>query len=139
MNISEKHMESRLQTIKEYGDRSINPSLTAQYIAISSKKVRQILQQKLKQDYIFQGISCFDKIGAPEYKYLHFALAYPKGTFCLVSPSFVVVVNVVDGHVVSMIDPFISSTEISRDLLQSWGHSREEAGEAFAAIVNNQH
>ena len=126
MKITEKQIESDLQNIKEYSARSINPCLTAQYIAISNEKVRHILIQKIKQDYVFQGISCLDKIGIPEYKYVHFGFACAKGTFCLVNPSFVVVMNVVDGDIVSIIDPYISSTGISRNLLQSWGHSREE-------------
>ena len=107
MKISEDLLTVQLDKLKSYAAKSINPCLTAQYIALSDEKVQKIFLQKLKTGYVFKGISCLDKIGIPENKYVYFSFDCQPGTFCLINPSFVVVVNFVNGFVVSILDPYL--------------------------------
>ena len=126
MQITATQFNAQLEDLKSCGARSVNPCLTAQYIALSDQRVRQVFFQKIKQGYVFKGISCLNKIGIPENKYVYFAFECPPDIFCLVNPSFAVVVNFVDGYVVSILDPYIGSSEIPPEIFKTWQHSYEE-------------
>ena len=130
MQITDTQLSAQLEELKACGARSVNPCLTAQYIALSDQRVRQVFLQKIKQDYVFKGISCLNKVGIPENKYVYFAFECPPNIFCLVNPSFAVVVNFVDGYVVSIIDPYIpsndSSPKLPPEIFKTWQHSYEE-------------
>ena len=107
MKITEEQFASQLEELKACAAKSANPCLIAQYTALSDPKVRQVFFQKIKQGYVFKGISCLNKIGIPENRYVYFSFDCQPGTFCLINPSFVVVVNFVDGYVVSILDPYL--------------------------------
>lgn len=109
----EEQLNAQLGDLKTCAAKSIKPCLVAQYIAFSDERVRKIFFQKLKTGYVFKGISCLDKIGIPEYKYVYFSFDCQPGTFCLINPSFVVVVNFVDGYVVAILDPYLGFGEES--------------------------
>ena len=111
MKITEEQFNSQLEELKASAAKSVNPCLTAQYIALSDKDVREVFFRKIKQGYVFKGISCLNKIGIPENKYVYFGFDCQPGTFCLIDPSFVVVVNFVDGYVVSILDPYLGFEE----------------------------
>ena len=106
MLITQEQINVQLEELKEYASKSVNPCLISQYIAFSDEKVRDVLWEKLKTGYVFRGISCLDRIGIPEYQYVQFSFDCIPDTYCLINPSFVVIINFVDGHVVSILDPY---------------------------------
>ena len=113
MLITQEQINSQLETLKDCAAKSVNPCLISQYIAFSDEKVRKVLWEKLKIGYVFRGISCLDRIGIPEYQYVHFSFDCIPDTYCLINPSFVVIVNFVDGQVVSILDPYFGGVDIS--------------------------
>jgi hypothetical protein len=111
MKITEEQLSVQLEEFKSFAAKSVNPCTVAKYIAFSDERVRKIFFQKLKTGYVFKGIFCLDKIGIPENKSVYFSFDCQPGTFCLINPSFVVVVNFVDGYVVSILDPYLGFSQ----------------------------
>ena len=113
MLINQDQINIQLEGLKAYAAKSANPCLISQYIAFSDEKVRKILLEKLKTGYVFRGISCLNRTGIPEYQYVHFNFDCIPNTYCLINPSFVVIVDFVDGQIVSILDPYFDGVDMT--------------------------
>lgn len=103
--------ETQLRQLELAAARSTNSCLVAQYIALTDDRVQTLFLKKLTDGNVFNGISCLSGIGIPEYKRVYFDFDCPSGTICLIKPAFLVVVNIVDVTVVSIIDPYIPTAD----------------------------
>jgi hypothetical protein len=106
-------LDKQVDALKEVSARPINPCITAQFIAIADARVRDLLLKKVGAGNVFRGVSCLDTISIPEIRHVYFDLDCRPDTFCFVKPAFVVVVNIIDGYVVTIVDPFIRSSQSS--------------------------
>lgn len=97
----------QLTALKDAAASAVDPCLVAKYIAASDPRVRDLFLRKIAAGYVFRGIRCVDRFGIPENKYVVFDFDCKPGTFCLIKPAFLVVVNIIDGYVVAIVDPFI--------------------------------
>ena len=102
------NLDVEIDKLKNLASKSINPCLVAQYIAITDSRVRQLFLQKIVQGNLFRGIKCLNQIGIPEIRQVLFQFDCPPGIFCLVNPSFLVIVNIVSQNVEQIIDPYIA-------------------------------
>lgn len=101
-------LQEQIGALRDAAARSIDPCLTAKFIALSDKRVQETLSKKLiEQGHVLRSIECLDRIEIPENKCFYFNIDCKPSTFCLVKPAFLVVVNIVDGYVVAIVDPFI--------------------------------
>jgi hypothetical protein len=107
--ITAVQFDEQVNTLKEIAARTVDSCLTAQFIAASDSRVRDLFIQKIDAGHVFKGIHCSNRIGIPENKYVVFDFECKPGTFCLISPKFLAVVNIVDRHVVAVVDPYIPS------------------------------
>src|SRR5262245_5688738 len=98
---------TQVNNLREAAARSIDPCLTAQFIALSDERVRSVFWKKIKEGYEFRGLSCLNRVGAPENRYVYFDFGCKPGTVCLVKPAFLAVVNVVDGFLTGVVDPYV--------------------------------
>jgi hypothetical protein len=101
--LTDAAFDQQLALLKDLAATSIDPCITAKFIALTDQRVRELFFKQNAGPYLFRGISCVERIGIPEYKYVLFDFDCIPGTFCLVPPAFLVVVNIVDRHVVSII------------------------------------
>jgi len=106
--VTEAALQEQIGALKDAVAKSVDPCLTAKYIALSEARVQETLRRKLiEQGHRFRGIECLNRIGIPENKSIYFNIDCKPGTFCLIKPAFLVVVNIIDGYVVTIVDPFI--------------------------------
>ena len=112
--ISDSDFNIQLENLKEASARSLNPCLTAKYIALSDENVRTLFLNKFREGYLFRGIYCINGgISIPEQKSVFFDFDCRLGTFCLIKPAFLVIVDFVNGYVVRIIDPYIPTSDSS--------------------------
>lgn len=106
--LTEAVLQEQVSCLKEAAAKSTDPCLTAKAIAMCDSRVQGTLLDKLhKQRHVLRGIECLDRVGIPENKSVYFDIECKPGTFCFIKPAFLVVVNIVDGYVVAVVDPFI--------------------------------
>jgi hypothetical protein len=105
--MTEADFATQLNTLRETAARSIDACLTAKYIALSDERVHVLFLKKIQDGNSFRGIFCLNRIGVPENRYVYFDFDCKPGTVCLVKPAFLAVVNVADGFVVAVVDPYI--------------------------------
>lgn len=81
----------------------------ATYIALSTEKVQEKLIEKIMDGYVPKGTACIQPdLSIPEYAYVLFQFECPSGTYCIINPSFLVVVDVTNGKVVGdPVDPYL--------------------------------
>lgn len=106
----QKQFEEQISQLTEIAARSSDVCLTAQVIAFSDATAREKFIAKLNSGYKFVGAHCLNEFGAPERARVVFDFDCAPGTFCLIRPSFLVVVHLVEKRVVHIEDPFIPST-----------------------------
>jgi hypothetical protein len=68
---------------------------------------------------VFRGIDCLHRLSIPENHYVYFDFDCKPGTVCLIKPAFAAVVNVVDGYVVAILDPYIPPSRELADLARA--------------------
>ena len=66
--------------------------------------------KQIADGHVFKSIDCLNRVQVPENKSVLFSFDCKPGTVCLVQPAFLVVVNVVEGYVVAVVDPYIPSS-----------------------------
>ncbi|MDB5391514.1 MAG: hypothetical protein JWM11_7160 [Planctomycetaceae bacterium] len=114
--ITAVQLDKQFAALKEAAATTIDPCLVAKVIAISDSRVRELFMKKVADGYLFRGINCINRAGVPENKYVVFDFDCIPGTFCLVSPAFMVVVNIIDRYVVAIVDPYIPSPAVPTSL-----------------------
>jgi len=96
--------------LKDAAAKSIDPCLTAKFIALSDQRVRALFLKKFQDGYVFRGIDCLDLLSIPENRYVLFDFDCKPGTLCLIKPAFLVVVNMIGGYVEAIVDPYIPTS-----------------------------
>lgn len=109
--MTENELTAQVEALTASSSKSIDPCLTAKAIALSDPRVRSLFIKKVADGYVFRKIACLDRIQIPENKAILFDFDCKPGTICLIRPAFLVVVNVVDGYVVAIVDPYIPPSE----------------------------
>jgi hypothetical protein len=102
--------DQQLASLRDAAATSIDPCVVAKFIALTDPRVRELFFKKFADGYLFRGISCVQRIGIPENKYVLFDFDCIPGTVCFVPPAFLVVVNIVERNVVSIIDAYTPSS-----------------------------
>ncbi len=108
ITITEGQYDEQLAALKDVAATSPNHCYIALYLAFVDSRVRQLFFNKISKGYVFQGVECLTGIGIPEEKRVLFSFSCPPGVFCLIPPSFLVVVNIIQRTVVSIFDPYIA-------------------------------
>jgi len=99
-------MEKELNKLKEVAVTSTNGCVVAEYIAISDKNVQDKFLLKLAEGYVFKGITC-TRGQITEQRRVEFHFECAPGTFCFVSPSMMVIVDIISKTIVKIFDPYI--------------------------------
>lgn len=87
-------LSKELKKLERSALTSTDPNVVAQHIAFSDKRVSELLTQKLKDGYRFRSIQCLTGgYSIPEYRRVFVDLDCGEDTFCLVTPSFLAIVN----------------------------------------------
>jgi hypothetical protein len=87
-------LSKELKKLERSALTSTDPCVVAQHIAFSDKRVSDLLTQKLKDGYRFRSIQCLSGgYSIPEYRRVFVELDCGEDTFCLVTPSFLAIVN----------------------------------------------
>jgi plastocyanin len=103
--------KSELAKLKDAAAGSMNECLNATYIAARDAQVQVVLIRKLlNSDYVFKGVRCLDDPGIPEQERVLFDFDCKPGIFCLVDPNVLVIVDIIDGRVIDIIDPYIGGS-----------------------------
>ncbi|HEX3147465.1 MAG TPA: hypothetical protein VHR66_05240 [Gemmataceae bacterium] len=105
--VTEADVESQVAALKSVAAKSTDPCLTAKYIALADERVRSLLLKKVQEGYVFKRIECLEVISVPENKYVLFDFDCKPGTFCLIKPAFLVVVNMIGAYVTAIVDPYV--------------------------------
>lgn len=108
--MNEAELNKEVEELKEVAAKSINPCLTAKFIALSDARVRSLFLTKLQDGYVFRGVNCLSGPSIPENRSVYFDFDCPAGRVCFVKPAFVAIVNIVHGYVVAIIDRYTGST-----------------------------
>lgn len=105
----QKSLDAEIAKFEKIAALSTDSCTVAQLIAILDKDVQKHMIRKFTEGHVFKGMECVAGIGIPEQKRVLFKYDCKPGTFCLINPSFLVIVNIVDKHVVSIQDPYLGS------------------------------
>jgi hypothetical protein len=108
--MNETEFNKQLEELKEVAAKSINPCVTAKYVALSDARVRALFLKKLHEGHVLKGVSCLTGLSIPENRSVYFDFDCTTDKVCLVKPAFAVVVNIVNGYVVAMVDPYTGPT-----------------------------
>jgi len=100
---------AQLTAVRDAAAKSTDACTTSKFIALSDNRVQTLLRKKIVDGDIFRGISCLNQPSIPENHYVYFDFDCKPGTLCFIKPSFAVIVNVIDGYVVAVLDPYIRS------------------------------
>lgn len=100
-------LEAQVQSLEAVAAKTTDTCTVSVFIAVSDREVQKILLRKFAEGNVFRGVSCLSGIGIPEVRQVLFQFDCPPGIFCLISPSFLVSVNFIEGKVVGIRDPFI--------------------------------
>lgn len=109
--MNEVELKKQVEDLKEVAARSIDPCLTAKFIAFSDARVQALFLTKTQDGNLFKGVRCLGGLSIPENRSVYFDFDCPADRVCLVKPAFVVVVNIVNGYIVAIIDPYTGATE----------------------------
>lgn len=109
--MTENELIAQVEALNAAATKSIDSCLTAKAIALSDARVRTLFLKKVADGYDFKKIDCLDRVQIPENKSVLFDFDCKPGTICLIRPAFLVVVNIVDGYVVAIVDPYIPPSE----------------------------
>ncbi len=109
----QEQYQKQIDALKNAAATTIDPCLVAKFIAASSNQVRELFFQKIASGYVFRKIYCSDRIGVPENKYIVFDFECEEGVLCLIPPAFMVVINIVDRYVVTIVDPYIPPSAVT--------------------------
>jgi|GEM_PF-3359770 len=105
-----QHYRAEVNRLRDYLSGSIDPCRHAIYAAARDSQVASVLLRKLtNKEYVFKGVRCHDAPGIPEQRRVLFDFDCQPGTFCLIDPNVLVIVDVVQGKVVDIIDPYLGS------------------------------
>lgn len=99
-------LKKKAEELKQFADRSTDACLIAQSIAFMNSKVRDLFLDKLKEGHQFKGASCLGGIGIPEQRRVLFRFECADDVICLIPPSFLVIVDIIDGEVEKIRDPY---------------------------------
>jgi hypothetical protein len=102
-----KTFQDEIDRLGALAATSTDTCTVAKYIALSDKRVRDLIEKKHNDGFIFRGIYCAGGIGIPELIDVVFDFDCPHGRICLVDPSFAAVVNIAHRTVVAIVDPYI--------------------------------
>ncbi len=113
-----KDLDDQIATLKDVAARSVDACLTAKYVSLSDQRVRDLILTKSREGYVFKRIVCTERLGLPEQRGVHFDFDCKPGTLCLVDPSFLAVVNLIDRYVTAIVDPYLPqiSSPATRDI-----------------------
>jgi len=110
LTVTDEDVGQQIDALKDVAAKSIDPCLTAKYIAFSDHRVRELFVKKIQDNaYVFEGIECLDVLSIPERKYVLFDFDCKPGKFCLIKPAFLVVINIIGAYVEAIVDPYIPS------------------------------
>jgi hypothetical protein len=112
--ITAAQYDEQIIALKNAAATTIDSCLVSKFIAAADTRVRELFLQKITDGYVFGGIHCVNRVGIPENKHVVFDFDCAPGTICLVPPAFMVVVNVIDRYVVTIVDPYIPTSYTSR-------------------------
>src|ERR1700682_4089372 len=104
----DKEFGQQLKQLRDFAAQSADPCITAQMIALSDAKVSALFLSKLKEGNSYNGAFC-GRVEIAEQRSVIFDFDCPSGRLCLVKPSFLVVVQIVEKQVLQIIDPYIPS------------------------------
>ena len=110
LKLTAEDLQAQVKALEAQAAKTTNPCIVSTFVAISNPKVQAILLQKFSEGNVFRGVSCLSGIGIPEVQQVLFQFDCPPGIFCLIAPSFLVTVNFIEGEVVGIQDPYISTT-----------------------------
>lgn len=111
--LSNEKYKEQLAALQKLSTTSTDSCLVAKYIALTDTTVQNMFIERFNNpDYVFKGIYCESGIGIPENINVVCHFECRPGIFCLVPPSFLVIVNIVSGKVVDIIASY-PSIEIS--------------------------
>lgn len=138
-----KLLDTRSKDLKSAADKSGDPCLKAQFIAISDSSVVKKFEEKIAAGHVFKGVKCLGIASIPEHKYVNVDFDCKPQDFCLIDPNFLVVVNTVESRVVDIIDPFmgqatgfsLSSSKFRTLSCDPWKKARCAAKIAGCAVV----
>lgn len=103
-------LDGQIEMLREAAAKTADPCLSAKYIAISNKEVRDTFLRKVTAGYVFKSVSCPAIISVPEKKSVLFDFDCRPGTLCFIRPTFLVVVNLVTTQVESIVAPYTRSS-----------------------------
>jgi hypothetical protein len=113
-SVNETELLSQIDQLIQVSARSQDPFLAALVIALSCEKVRRLFLDKYHTPiYNFNGVKCLTTVSIPEQKRVLFQFDCKPGVLCLLNPSFMVIVDMISGGVISVIDPFIQITVVA--------------------------
>jgi hypothetical protein len=98
--------DKALEALKALAAKSPSNCPRAMYIAASDKEVQDLFFAKLKE-YVFKGITCLESPAGSANLLVLFDFDCKPGILCLIDPNFLVVVDVPNGKVVEILDPYI--------------------------------
>jgi hypothetical protein len=113
IQLTAEQLQEQVKSFETVAARTIDPCTVATFIAISDEKVQQTILKKVADGNVFHGVACLAPTGIPELRRVLFRFECKPGIFCLIPPSFLVIVNFIDGRVVGITDPYIPTVEIS--------------------------
>lgn len=102
-------LESEIARFEKIAARSTDTCMVLQLIAVSDPEVQQHMLKRFGEGHVFKRMECVTGIGILEHKRVLFRYDCKPGTFCLINPSFLVIVNIVEKCVVSIQDPYVGS------------------------------
>lgn len=130
-------LDREIARLKDVALTSSSTCMTSLVLAISDKAVQETFLKKVAEGYVFKAIKCQTGIGIPEYRRVEFQFECPPGMFCLIPPSFLVIVDIVAKTVVKIVDPYMGidpgfgrpeTMTISGSGMAGWGHSATAMG-----------
>lgn len=108
--ILKKRIQDEVDNLKHLAATTTNPCVVATYIAACDSRVQETLLEKFQQELVFRGTECLS--GLPEQQHILVKFDCQPGVFCFINPSFLVVVNIAQRKVETIIDPYTGPTGI---------------------------
>lgn len=109
-NVREEDIDKQLAELKSAYEKSKNPCLKAVTVALADGDVRRLFIDKVRDGYVYRGVSCLAGPHVPEIENVLFDFDCKPGTFCLVKPWFLVTVDIINLKVQSVEDPYLPYT-----------------------------
>lgn len=104
----ERQFDDALEELRATRGRSDEDScIAAILIAAEDGEVRRkFIEKFMNAEYVYRGVRCLGMLGIPEYEEVLFDFDCRPDIICLLDPQFVAIVNVVEGRVVGIVDPY---------------------------------